>query len=271
MSRITHALKEGLRKVLPVGIFSAIRWGWWYSTFYFGRQVRAVIITERPVVRGEGDLVSEVGAVNVARPTDLCRIMTRNGSDKGAGWHTYTTVYAPLLARKADEPVRIFELGIGTGTPGIAASMGTHSFPGASLRGWRDWFRNAEVYGADIDRTVLFAETRIQTFYCDQLDAETIRSMWAQPALQAPFDVMIDDGLHTYEGNACFLVNSLGRVRRGGLYIVEDILSTALHHWHAYILKHREERPQDEIVLAQLPSPINNYDNNLLIIRKGDH
>ena len=119
--------------------------------------------------------------MNVARPTTFCRIMSRNGSDKGAGWHTYTPVYARLLGHRVSEPLRIFEIGIGTNTVGIASGMGVHGLPGASLRGWRDLFPQAEIHGADIDRRILFTDARIQTHYCDQRDAEAIRTMWMQP------------------------------------------------------------------------------------------
>ena len=47
--------------------------------------------------------------------------------------------------------------------------------PGASLRVWRDYFPNAIIYGADIDKDILFAEERIKTFYIDQLDPVAIK------------------------------------------------------------------------------------------------
>lgn len=35
----------------------------------------------------------------------------------------------------------------------------------------RELFPHALVYGADIDRDILFEEDRIKTFYCNQLDS----------------------------------------------------------------------------------------------------
>ena len=248
-------------------MYAALRWCWWYSAFYLQRRIRALVVAEPAIAEGVGALVSDVRSVNVARPTDFCRVMTRHGSDKGAGWHTYTTVYARLLGRRVSEPLRIFEMGIGTGTPGVGSNMGAYSAPGASLRGWRDLFPHAEIYGADIDRAVLFTENRIQTAYCDQRDAETIRALWAQPALRTPFDVIVDDGLHTIEGNVSFLTGSLQHVRPGGLYMIEDIMGSTLDHWRVYIRDHQRQYPRDEIALVQLPNPTNRFDNNLLIIR----
>ena len=40
--------------------------------------------------------------------------------------------------------------------------------PGASLRAWRDYFVKADIYGADIDKKILFNENKIKNFYVDQ-------------------------------------------------------------------------------------------------------
>jgi len=260
--------KEVLRAHLSPPVFAALRRWWWYSSFYVFRRLRALLVTERPAAEGSPALVKEVAAVNVAWPTIFCRSMTCHGSDKGAGWHTYTTVYARLLRRRRSEPLRIFELGIGTNTVGIASGMGVHGLPGASLRGWRDLFPKAAIHGADIDRRILFSDDRIRTHYCDQRDAGTIQTMWTQPALRTPFDVIIDDGLHTPESNLSFLEGSLQYVRSGGLYVIEDIRGIDLDRWRAYIPEHQRLYPRDEIALVQLPSPTNKFDNNLLIIRR---
>ena len=43
--------------------------------------------------------------------------------------------------------------------------MNINGKPGASLRAWRDYFENALIYGADIDKNILFKENRINTFF----------------------------------------------------------------------------------------------------------
>jgi hypothetical protein len=267
MPAIKNAMRDTLRTHLPPQMYAAMRWRWWYMTFYLPWLIRALVVTKHPVSEGVGALVADLQLVNVARPTAFCRIMSRHGSDKGAGWHRYTTIYARLLGDRIVEPLRIFELGIGTNTPGLASSMGVYGRPGASLRAWRDLFPHAEIYGADIDRAILFTENRIQTFYCDQRDAETIRGLWVQPALRMPVDVIIDDGLHTIEGNVSFLTGSLEHVRPGGLYVIEDIRVAALDHWRVFMRDLQRQYPRHEIALVQLPSPTNQFDNNLLIIR----
>jgi hypothetical protein len=193
--------------------------------------------------------------------------MTRYGSDKGNGWHNYTTIYSALFTKLRDQPLLIFELGLGTNNPKFASSMGVNGRPGASLRGWRELFPHALVYGADIDRDILFEEDRIKTFYCDQLNSVAIRDLWSQPELQGGMDIIIDDGLHTFEGNTSFLDGSLERLRPGGVYAIEDITQETLKKWRHYLETIYSKRFQNhEFALVMLPNASNDYDNNLLII-----
>ncbi len=147
--------------------------------------------------------------------------------------------------------------------------MGANGRPGASLRGWRELFPNAVVYGADIDRDILFEEDCIKTFYCDQLDAVAIHDLWSQPALQGGMDIIIDDGLHTFEGNISFLEGSLGQLHPDGYYIVEDIRTDAVEKWRNQLENVYSKRyPNLEFAFVILPNSFNKLDNNLLIIHK---
>ena len=67
----------------------------------------------------------------------------------------------------------IFEIGLGTNYKNIVSNMGINGKPGASLRAFRDYCPNASVFGADIDKRILFEEERIKTFYVDQTDPVT--------------------------------------------------------------------------------------------------
>jgi hypothetical protein len=196
--------------------------------------------------------------------------MTRHESDKGQGWHNYTTIYSGLFGKRRDQPLRIFELGLGTNNPKLPSSMRDNGRPGASLRGWRELFPHALVYGADIDRDILFEEDRIKTFYCDQLDNIAIRNLWSQPALQDGMDIIIDDGLHTFEANISFLEGSLEHLRSGGIYVIEDILQETIERWHERLETIYSKRfPNHEFAFVELPNSMNpDHDNNILIIRR---
>jgi hypothetical protein len=195
-----------------------------------------------------------------------------NGSDKGHeqgwGYHNYTTVYAAIFRQWRNRPLRVFELGLGTNDPTLASTMGVNGKPGASLRGWRDLFPRAYVYGADIDRRILFTEDRIKTFYCDQRDQGAIRELWSQPDLRELMDIIIDDGLHTFEANLSFLEGSLEHLRPGGIYVVEDILNEYIPEWLLILEDYSRRSASYEFALVLLPHSENSADNNLLIIRR---
>ena len=75
--------------------------------------------------------------------------------------------------------------------------------PGASLRVWRDYFNNAQVIGADIDKRILFQEDRINTYEVNQLNPTSIKNMWSNIKYDN-FDIIIDDGLHTLKAGLTF-------------------------------------------------------------------
>jgi hypothetical protein len=164
----------------------------------------------------------------------------------------------------------IFELGLGSNHAGFAANMGRDGVPGASLRGWKEFFPKAQVSGADIDRSILFEEERVMTFYCDQLDSDAIKQLWAQPALQGGMDVIIEDGMQTFEGSLSFLDGSIEQLRPGGIYIIEDIAKDTLGRWLDVLEPTYPRRfPNHDFALVELPHSFKRHHNNLLIIRRS--
>ena len=74
----------------------------------------------KPILRGFGGensashLIEQIDRVNLLVPARMCRVMTWYGSDKGCFRHNYTVVYQLLFKNLTEEPLRIFELGLGT-------------------------------------------------------------------------------------------------------------------------------------------------------------
>jgi hypothetical protein len=274
-------VRELLRRNLSAQAYQFIRYYWWHSRFYF-RLVASVFIRCTPKIisfpsgHALTPLLHQLRGINVFAPTRMCRVMTRHGSDKGQGWrrpnrptltHNYTTIYSVLFGNLRDRPLRIFELGLGTNDTKFADNMGINGIPGASLRGWRELFPNALVFGADIDRDILFEEDRIKTFYCDQLDSVAVRDLWSQPVLQGGMDIIIDDGLHSFEANTSFLDGSLANLRPGGVYVIEDIRQEAIERWHNELEAiYSKQFPNYEFALLTLPNSFNEYNNNNLLI-----
>jgi len=185
--------------------------------------------------------------------TPLCEIMINQGSDKGGGWHNYTLVYSELFTGIKSKVRNVFELGIGTINSG------------ASIKGWKEYFKKAKIYGADIDENILFEEERIKTFYCDQTSPESIAQLWSNFE-NVEFDFILEDGLHEYNANICFLENSLHKVKKGGFYVIEDIVVNDIRNYLNYF----ENCTLDfeEYQLIDLDNPGNKQDNVLVVIKK---
>ncbi|MGH6839409.1 MAG: hypothetical protein ACREDT_11540 [Methylocella sp.] len=269
MSDVIHAIRNSLSRALPRKAFLFIQSVWKWLSVCLPNLVIFWVVKPTIEVRGFGGgdgasyLVEQLRNVNPLAPTKMCRVMTKYGSDKGYRWHNYTTVYSVLFKEWRDQPLRIFELGLGGNDPIVPNA-------GASLRGWRELFPNALVYGADIDRAALLQEDRIKTFYCDQLDQASIRELWSQPDLQGGMDIIIEDGLHTIEANVSFLESSLEQLRPGGIYVVEDIHKRTVDRWYdqlemSYAMRYKTY----EFALVVLPHYFNRLFNNLLVIRRG--
>jgi hypothetical protein len=196
--------------------------------------------------------------------TELCEIMKRHGSDKGLGWHNYTTIYHELFSGKRHDSINLFELGLGTNNISIPSNMGVDGKPGASLRGWAEYFQNGQIYGADIDRSILFSGGRIKTYYCDQTDSVAIEDLCDQLD-GVEFDIIIDDGLHEFEANMTFMANFIHKLKPNGVYVVEDLTSRSVNLFRQNLKVLSQVYPNIRFELTRIPHEYNNVDNNLLI------
>lgn len=149
----------------------------------------------------------------------LKELFDKHGSDKGSS-HNYYKIYADLI-HKINDVGKIFEIGLGTNNTDIVSTMGKGGKPGASLRAFRDYGVNHQVYGADFDKRILFQEERIETFFVDQTDPETFSSLLTVTGIR--FDLMIDDGLHSPNANLHSLKFFLENLKIGGCAVIEDI------------------------------------------------
>jgi hypothetical protein len=202
--------------------------------------------------------------------TKLCEIMTKHGSDKGIGVHNYTLMYYEMFKDLQNKKLNIFELGLGTNNTDVPSNMGKFGKPGASLRGWREFFTNSNVFGADVDKRILFNEERIKTFYCNQKDVLEIERMWNNPTLKdILFDIIIEDGLHEFDANLIFLENSLHKINEGGIYICEDLKIETVELFKKEILSLKKKYPNFDFEVVILENINNKYnDNNLLLVKK---
>jgi hypothetical protein len=159
--------------------------------------------------------------------TQLKQLFDKHGSDKSAE-HDYHLVYGPILNRP-ESVTAILEIGLGSHNDDIVSNMGRQGKPGASLRAFREFLPNAQIYGADVDKRILFQEDRIRTYFVDQTNLESFDALGTNVA--ASLDLIIDDGLHSPNANIAVLIFGLSRLKIGGWLVVEDIPKSALPVW----------------------------------------
>lgn len=206
---------------------------------------------------------------NEKRLNELC---DKYGSDKGSmlesssiyehSPHNYSKVYSWVFSPIKDHNLIVFECGLGTNNPNIRSTMGINGIPGASLRVWRDFFPNATIYGADIDKDILFNEDRIITDYMDQTSSESINEFWNKYDIRP--NIIIDDGLHEYHAGISLYENSIDRLKDNGIYIIEDILPHDLEQYKEYF-----RDSEYDVLFISIPRPkIPLNDNTLILIFK---
>jgi SAM-dependent methyltransferase len=176
-----------------------------------------------PIPASEFD-ASERGRLAAA---ELKVLFDRYGSDKARS-HDYHLVYGPILADPAAVQA-VLEVGLGTKHRDVVSHMGLRGRSGASHRAFRDFLPNARIFGADVDRRVLFEDERIQTSWVDQTNPESVAAL--ERAVPDDLDLIIDDGLHTPNANIAILTLAMRKLRPGGWVVIEDIAAPAVPVW----------------------------------------
>ncbi len=160
--------------------------------------------------------------------TPLCELAFKYGTDKCPQIkHSYTPYYYELLRDKRESVKKVMELGIGynpkLATAGEVYDKGLKRMyqKGASLKMWRDFFPNAEIYGVDIKPEIMFEDERIQTFLGDERNNDDWERILTETGTD--IDLFIDDGSHSskYQLQVCRFLMS--KFNRDATYIIEDV------------------------------------------------
>lgn len=152
----------------------------------------------------------------------------KHGSDKSAG-HGYEYVYAYVLS-KFTTNINLLEIGMGSNNEDTISNMGKSGKPGASLFAFSELLPDSNIYGADVDKRILFNNKNIKSGYLNQMDYSTYEEFHRNFG-QVSFDIIIDDGIHIQSANLNTLLFSINNLNKGGFLIIEDIADYALDTW----------------------------------------
>ena len=197
---------------------------------------------------------------------DLKILMDNYGSDKGGknNEHNFAQYYSQIFHNQKDKIENFLEIGLGTNDINMPSNMGKDGKPLASLRAWRDYFKNANIYGADIDRNILNDENRIKTFYVDQTNPASIKDLFNQIGNKR-FDIILEDGLHEFNANICFFENAINFLKTDGVYIIEDVYYKDQEKFIRYF-----EKTSYNFSIVDIFHKKNISNNCLVVIKKNE-
>jgi trans-aconitate methyltransferase len=128
------------------------------------------------------------------------------GTDKSSQAHNYLAVYEQFLAPyRANADLGVLEIGVRDGP---------------SVRVWQEYFPAAQIVGVDISESCrAHADTRIAIEIGDQSDPKFLQDLVAKYR----FDIIFDDGSHTWSHQIDSFRLLFPHLRPGGLFVCEDL------------------------------------------------
>lgn len=142
---------------------------------------------------------------DILKQTQWGNYIIRQGTDKNISHPYVDHFYEKELAPYQHKPnLRLLEIGICSG---------------ASVHLWHDYFQNGYIVGMDIADYVLPEHRSLPR-------AEYLFRDAYHPGVFTPetrFDIIIDDGPHTFESQIWALEFYLPYLAPGGLFVIEDV------------------------------------------------
>ena len=150
---------------------------------------------------------------------DLEKLAEIHGSDKKFG-HNYIPLYERFFLPIRKTTRSLLEIGIG--------GYDNPNHGGESLRIWKYYFPNAQIFGLDVYEKKLPKDDRIHMFQGSQTNAEILDSIHQKAG---DFDIIIDDGSHRSPHVIKTFELLFPMLKAGGRYVIED---TQTSYWPQY-------------------------------------
>ena len=151
--------------------------------------------------------------------SELCMFCRYNGTDKSAftlftngHCHPYSVPYSLLFETMRNKPIKFLEVGV---------------YKGGSLNAWRNYFKNARLYGFDNNKSAMECIQPLPDLTLDLVDVSINTEL--ESALKKHtqdgelFDVILDDASHSPDHHKLLIPIALNYLKQGGLLIIEDI------------------------------------------------
>lgn len=143
---------------------------------------------------------------------DLIKLATLFRTDKWGG-HWYIPQYQRYFSALRHKKLNLFEIGVG----GYENPNGG----GRSLRMWKFYFPNSQIYSIDIYDKKKLQEDRIKIFQGSQDDPAFLRQV--VDSMEGGVDIIIDDGSHINQHIIKSFEILFPLLNDAGIYVVEDV------------------------------------------------
>ena len=141
---------------------------------------------------------------------DIGELLNSCGSDKNS-FHKYGNGYNLIFSEqflKQRRPLKVLEIGV---------------FNGASINGFSQIPYVSEVVGVDTYSSFVTDNPKITLYIGNEFDAYSLRTLEMLKNNHEKFDIIIDDGPHTWESQEWFFRNYAELLNEGGVLVCEDI------------------------------------------------
>jgi len=143
--------------------------------------------------------------------SDLVLLARLHATDKW-GTHQYALHYQNHFERLRKRRLNLLEIGVGGHEDPLVG--------GHSLRMWKDYFPNANIYGLDIYDKSSLEEPRIRIFRGSQADPNLLKQIASEIGR---LDIVIDDGSHINEHVITAFQTLFPLLADDGIYAIEDL------------------------------------------------
>jgi hypothetical protein len=186
----------------------------------------------------------------------LFEIIDNTKTDKNTS-HSYLSIYEKILEKKKDTAKNILEVGIENG---------------GSIKLWHDYFVNATIYGLDLmNIETVWNEIKNKdriTLYCSQdaYNTDNFKTTFLDKNIK--FDLLLDDGPHTFESMKIFIELYSQIMTDDGILIIEDVPQI---DWIDKLKEVVPEELKKYVKYYDLRSNKNRFDDILFIIDKTNY
>ena len=138
-------------------------------------------------------------------------IFIKYNTDKSSLYHNYSYPYFIFFKEIQNYKLTLMEIGVQYG---------------ASIRSWYEFFLNSRIVGIDIDESCRkFSNDRISIEIGDQTDTKFLEKVNTK---HGGFDIVIDDGGHTWYQQQTTFEFLFPRINPDGMYVIEDLSTSYL-------------------------------------------